>query len=240
MTPYPTPGSTFGRYDLVRAVTSAGVAVEYVARDRERQREVALTLFPAASFPEPATRSRWLREAAAVARIESPYVVRVLETGESGPWVFTVHEREIETSLAQTLRERGPMSAPQAVRLLDDIAVGLGALQAEGVFQERLDPTTVAVRESLDGRWQVLVRPLSVPGETPGLDPYVAPERRAGHRVSAASDIYALGGILGTMLTGAPYIRERSCLGEIIRRRGRLTRGPPSRPCSRVVWPPNR
>src|SRR5689334_16089314 len=79
----PGPGERVGRYLVEREIGAGGMGMGVVvaARDPELQREVALKLVRP-DIGDRAYRSRLVREARAMAKLEHPNVVRVYDAGD--------------------------------------------------------------------------------------------------------------------------------------------------------------
>jgi serine/threonine protein kinase len=159
---------------------------------------------------------RFAREAAVLSAIEHPGVVRYLDSGlsdEGEP--FLVMEWLEGEDLGARL-ERGPLSVGQAVALARQVAQALDAAHRRGVVHRDLKPANVfLVRGRLRAAKLVdfgLARGeqddgVSVPGTVLGTPAYMAPEQVRGERTDARADVYALGGLLFSCLTGRPPFR---------------------------------
>lgn len=210
------PGDSFGRYDVTAHLGRGGMGVVLAAVHRDLDRPVALKVLAPHLADEAGYRARFLREAKALARLDSPYIVRVFDAGEEEGALFIATELVRDGDLNQLLRGRGALPAAEAVALVRDLAVGLGAAHEIGILHRDIKPSNVLVGKRADGR----IRPvlcdfgiaavadldhLATTGAvgTPG---YMAPERHQGVAASVASDIYALGCVLWAALTArAPY-----------------------------------
>ncbi|MDQ1374582.1 MAG: eukaryotic-like serine/threonine-protein kinase, partial [Actinomycetota bacterium] len=103
-----------GRYELHGRIARGGMADVYLARDQLLDRPVALKiLFPEfavdASFVE-----RFRREAQAAANLSHPNIVSVYDWGEEAGTYFIVMEYVEGRSLAQILRDEGPLLPDRA------------------------------------------------------------------------------------------------------------------------------
>src|SRR5262245_19167053 len=83
-----------GRYALGEVLGRGGVAVTRKAVDRKLDRDVAVKSLSPGGDPElaAAARSRFLREARALARFDHPGIVRVYEAFEEDGWAHLVME----------------------------------------------------------------------------------------------------------------------------------------------------
>ena len=67
-------GSRIGDYTLLRKLGQGGMGEVHLAHDPRLDREVALKLLPEELLAEPERRTRFLREARAVAQLSHPNV----------------------------------------------------------------------------------------------------------------------------------------------------------------------
>ncbi|GAA1503464.1 serine/threonine-protein kinase [Nocardioides humi] len=210
------PGDSFGRYDVTGQLGRGGMGVVLAAVHRDLDRPVALKVLAPHLAGDATYRTRFLREARALARLDSPYVVRVFDAGEEDGALFIATELVRGGDLNRLLREEGPLPLPDAVALVRDLALGLGAAHDVGILHRDIKPSNVLVGELADGRIRPVLcdfgiaavadlEQLATTGAvgTPG---YMAPERHHGADATVASDIYALGCVLWAALTArAPY-----------------------------------
>lgn len=210
------PGDSFGRYDVTGHLGRGGMGVVLAAVHRDLDRPVALKVLVPHLADDAGYRARFLREAKALARLDSPYVVRVFDAGEEDGALFIATELVRDGDLNQLLRGRGALPAEEAVALVRDLAAGLGAAHDVGILHRDIKPSNVLVAKLADGRIRPVLcdfgiaavadlEQLATTGAvgTPG---YMAPERHQGVDASVASDIYALGCLLWAALTArAPY-----------------------------------
>src|SRR3954452_21802888 len=144
-----------GRYRLTSELGRGGMGVVWQAHDELLHRDVAVkeVHFPADLPPADRERlaDRTLREARAVAAVETPAAVRVFDIVEqdSRPWI--VMELVRGETLTARLRERSPLPAREVARigleLLDALEVAHGA----GVLHRDVKPSNVLM--GADGRF---------------------------------------------------------------------------------------
>jgi len=210
------PGDSFGRYDVTGRLGHGGMGVVLAAVHRDLDRPVALKVLAPHLADDAAYRARFLREAKALARLDSPNVVRVFDAGEEDGALFIATELIPGGDLNGLLRDEGPLFLPDAVALVRDLAVGLGAAHEVGILHRDIKPSNVLVGKLADGRIRPVLcdfgiaavadlEQLATTGAvgTPG---YMAPERHQGAEATVAADIYGLGCVLWAALTArAPY-----------------------------------
>jgi hypothetical protein len=210
------PGASFGPYRIDRVLGVGGAGVVYLATDLRLGRPVALKTLLSLQGDGSAT-ARFEREAAALARLESPHVIQIFDHGVHEGTAFLAMQHAAGGDVGRMLRERGPMPPMLAVRLCAQVAEALRDAHEVGVVHRDVKPANVLLR---DGR---LDRPhaylgdfglahtddgpassLTAPGAVAGTWNYLAPERIVGRPASAASDVYAVGCLLWETLTGQP------------------------------------
>src|SRR4029453_15236731 len=76
------PAPTVGKFEIVQPVGSGAFGMVYLARDRVLNRQVALKLARTSVLADPDLKSRFMREAEAMARLSHPGIVPVYEAGE--------------------------------------------------------------------------------------------------------------------------------------------------------------
>ena len=216
-----TPGTVVGgRYRLTERIGSGGMGTVWAAHDEVLDREVAVKeVVPPLELDEEqrrVLRERIMREARAAARISSATAVAVYDVVEADgrPWI--VMERLAPRTLAQALRERGPMPSDVAARMGIDVLAALEAAHAAGVLHRDVKPANVMLTDAgtavltdfgiatLEGDPS-----LTSTGALVGSPAYMAPERARGHPPSRASDLWSLGATLYAAVEGrAPFDRQ--------------------------------
>jgi hypothetical protein len=211
----PLLGTTVGGRRLLRVLGRGGMGAVYEAEDRSRGR-VAVKVLPETLASDGAFVSRFRREASTLAALSHPHLVEVFERGEDDGRFWFAMELVPGESLRRRL-ERGPLPWGEAVRVTQEVLLGLGYAHGRGVAHRDLKPENVLL--ATDGRARLVDFGLSriVRGESAedtarltrtnvilGTYEYMAPEQRLGHAdVDERADLYALGVILYECLTGA-------------------------------------
>jgi eukaryotic-like serine/threonine-protein kinase len=203
-----------GRYEIEELVGTGGMSSVYRARDSVLERRVALKVLHEHFSADPEYVERFRREARAIARLNHPNIVTVIDRGEFGKRQFIVFEHIPGVNLKEVVEREGQLPVAQALALTHQIARGLAFAHQHGVVHRDVKPQNVLLDES--GTAKVTdfgiarsVDPgqeLTQTGTLLGTSDYIAPEQASGQPVDARSDQYSLGVLLYELLTGeVPY-----------------------------------
>ncbi len=220
------PPRTVGDFEILGELGRGGMGVVYKAHQVRLDRLVALKMIRAADMASEAEVQRFRNEAAIVAHLDHPNIVPVYEVGEhDGQLFFSM--KLIEGGPLTDHLERLRADPPAAARLVLTVALAVHHAHQRGVLHRDLKPSNI-LRDA-DGRPHVtdfgLAKrttsdgSLTLSGALVGTPRYMAPEQTSGEKglVTTATDVYGLGGILYTLLTGrAPC--EADTLVEILAR----------------------
>ncbi|WP_328449142.1 serine/threonine protein kinase [Streptomyces sp. NBC_00386] len=216
-----------GRYRLDARIGRGGMGVVWRATDQLLGRRVAvkeLALDDSLSAEESRLqRDRTLREARAVAQLHHPHIIVVHDVVEDDERPYIVMELIDGGSLAERISANGPVDAREAARIGIDLLGALRRAHEAGVLHRDLKPANVLVEAGTDrivltdfGIAQVAgATTLTETGAFVGSPEYTAPERMAGARSGPESDLWSLGALLCTVLSGASPFR-RDSLGGIL------------------------
>jgi tRNA A-37 threonylcarbamoyl transferase component Bud32 len=202
------------RYRLDAKVGSGGMSTVYRAFDTVLERQVAIKLMHREIAGDSDQLERFRREARAVAQLNDPYVVGVIDAGEEGEdggfaTPYIVFEYVEGETLKDRIRRNGRLPVAEAIAYAIEIARALGAAHACHIVHRDVKPQNVLIDE--EGTAKVtdfgIARTLHQEGLTAdgrvlGTTDYVSPEQALGHPVSGQSDLYSLGIVLFEMLTG--------------------------------------
>jgi eukaryotic-like serine/threonine-protein kinase len=202
-----------GRFRLEEQVGSGGMSSVYRAFDPTLERHVAIKLMHRDISNDADQLERFRREARAVAQLNHPHVVTVIDAGEDDGNPFIVFEYVEGETLKDRIRRQGRLPVAEAVAYAVEIARALECAHSHMLVHRDVKPQNVLIDP--DGRAKVtdfgIARSLEAQGLTAtgrvlGTTDYVSPEQALGHDVTAQSDIYSLGIVLYEMLTGeAPF-----------------------------------
>ena len=224
------------RYELLEVVSAGGFGTVHRARHKVTKRIVAIKVLNDKARALGQDGADMVREARALAEIDHPNVVGVLDCGVEGDRAFVVMEFMTGQTLAAMLEERGTLPAREAVPLVIQALDGLHAVHERGIVHRDVKPSNLMVDRrgtvkivdfglstTSDGAasWEA-GRPSVTGAGTPG---YMAPEQYDPRvALDARADIYSAAATLFRLLAGRlPFIGS----GEEIRRSCVLSAAPP-------------
>jgi tetratricopeptide (TPR) repeat protein len=148
-------GTALGRYVILQKLGAGGMGVVYAAYDPELDRKVAIKLLlPGGSGASASIgRSRLVREAQAMAKLDHPNVVTVHDVGQHDGAVYMAMEFVDGGTLGAWL-ERSPRSWPEILETMTLAGKGLEAAHAAGLVHRDFKPENVMVGS--DGRVRVM------------------------------------------------------------------------------------
>ncbi|MGW2596906.1 protein kinase domain-containing protein [Streptomyces klenkii] len=215
-----------GRYRLGDVLGRGGMGTVWRASDETLGRTVAVKelRFPANIDEDEKRRliTRTLREAKAIARIRSAGAVTVYDVvhEDDRPWI--VMELIEGRSLADVIREDGPLKWRRGAEVGLAVLDVLGAAHRQGILHRDVKPSNVLIAD--DGRVvltdfgiaQVEGDPsVTSTGMLVGAPSYISPERARGHKPGPPADLWSLGGLLYAAVEGVPPYDKGSAIATL-------------------------
>ena len=208
-------GTVVLNYRLAEKLGEGGFGWVYRARHEDLGRDVAVKVLRPDRASDPGVVERFLREAKLICAIGHRSIVDIenagrLPTGEP----FYVMELVPGMSLAQWLRERGPLDPANAERAFGPISEALSAAHARGIIHRDLKPHNIMVADRdgaivsvklLDfGIAKVLTTSdASSTGDMMGTPHFMAPEQALDAKsADARADVYSFAASLFNALAG--------------------------------------
>jgi serine/threonine-protein kinase len=181
----------------------------YEARDAVGNPAALKVLTPLAEGC-PSVVERFHRELSIAARLDSPYIVRVLDHSAGTAAVpYLAMERLRGRDLAECLQTEIRMPIAAVVTMLEQVARGLEVAHGAGVVHRDLKPHNLFLQDG--ACWKILdfgvAKLFGVEGTLTdkamvGTPEYMSPEQVVGEQVTHLTDVYALGAIAYRCLTG--------------------------------------
>ncbi|MBS2011538.1 MAG: serine/threonine protein kinase [Deltaproteobacteria bacterium] len=194
-----------GHFELVETIGEDATGVVHRATDTRSGTAAFVRVLKGAV---PARRDRFLRETKRAARLDRDGFARVLDFGQTPEGdAFVAVEDPKGERLSARLASGEPLDAIEAVAIAMQLVRSLAAAHDAGVVHRELRPSVVVV-EGAGEEVRVTITDLALGWSPIAGDPemvYVAPEhRRPGETVGRRADVFSIGAMLHTMLTGKP------------------------------------
>jgi eukaryotic-like serine/threonine-protein kinase len=206
-----------GRYRLERQIGAGATARVWLAFDSVLERGVAVKMLAAPIGGESAHIERFRREARAVAQLQHPHIVAVLDSGEHDGMPFIVLEYVEGETLKERILRVGRLTITEAVAFAIEVARALDAAHARGIVHRDVKPQNILLHPEAGAKITDfgIARSgdeigLTLGGRVLGTTDYVSPEQALGHEVTGQSDLYSLGIVLYESLTGSVPFRAPS------------------------------
>ncbi|MBI4617366.1 MAG: protein kinase [Planctomycetes bacterium] len=207
------PGDRLGGFVVEKILGEGGMGVVYLANQLSLGKKVAVKVLPPDLGKNPEFISRFNREARALAALNHPNIVTIIDKGFENDLYYFVMEYVEGISLRQVLREK-KLTADEALRIIPALCSALEYAHERGIVHRDIKPENILITP--EGRIKIADFGLSkiVEGDNPpppitrthttvGTFEYMAPEQRESSRtVDRRADLYSLGVVLYEMLTG--------------------------------------
>ena len=219
---FPSLGPVLGHYRILEQIGAGGMGVVYRAHDLQLDRDVAVKVLPSGTLSDSDARSRFRKEALALARLNHPNIATVHEFGTQDQVDFLVTEYIAGITLDSKLAA-GALSHQEALNLGIQLLNGLEAAHEKGIVHRDLKPGNL--RLTSKGQLKILDFGLAKISSTvnaatlthnlggekalSGTLPYMSPEQLRGQPVDERSDIWAAGAVLYEMVTGCRQFPEK-------------------------------
>lgn len=197
------------RYRLDEKI-GGGMGVVWRATDLELGRSVAIKWAEAGEHDPFGRQPR--REARIAAGLHHPHVVALFDVLRDNGERLLIMEYVPSRSLAEIIRDRGPLPIGEVAQIARQVASGLEALHANGIVHGDVKPANVLV--TTDGIakltdfgisrvvWGELTR---TDGDLIGGTPrFMAPEVANGRKATPAADLFSFGAMLLNAIDGDP------------------------------------
>lgn len=237
MTTMADPNVLAERYVLGEVLGKGGMGTVYAAHDRVLGREVAVKLLDVANAPVHAL-ERFRREGQLLAGLSHPNIVTIFDFGTDEHTAWLVMELLPGPTLERLLADQGPLRVERVISYGKQCATALAAAHAAGITHRDVKPANLMLAG--DGRCVLVDLGIArLAGATTSAQPaltqtglilgsvaFVAPEVITGGIPGPQADLYALGAVLFSLLTGHPPFAGDTSAATL----GQHVYAPPPRP----------
>lgn len=196
-------------YRLVRKIGQGGMSVVYEAFDERLKRSVALKLLHPFLAQAPEYKTRFLREAQAVARLTHPNILQIYDVSH-GDQLYIVTELLSGGTLSEKAQNINFVEVPElGAMIMCQIAKALEHAHSRGIIHRDIKPDNIMITS--DGQLKLMDfgiasigsdESLTQTGTLLGSLAHVAPEVIKGEQATPRSDVYSLSTVFFWLLSG--------------------------------------
>ena len=198
--------SSIGKYRIIELVGEGAMGVVYRAQDSVLERTVAIKVMNESIARQEDLRKRFLHEAQAAGSLQHPNVVTIYDLGEVDGHLFIAMEFVQGVDLEHLIELGEPLSLQARLDIIIDVLTGLAYAHKRGIVHRDIKPANIRVGD--DGRAKIMdfgvahlaSSSMTSTGSILGTPSYMAPEQITEGKTSAATDIFAVGGVLYQVL----------------------------------------
>jgi len=220
-------GDRLGPYEVLEPIGSGGMALVLKGRQLSLNRIVALKILPTRFASNKVFVERFYSEAAALAELNHPNIVNVIDRGRTGNIYYIVMEHIEGHDLRDRLAREGRLPPSEAIGILQQVLAALQYAHSRGVVHRDVKPANImlgpagSVKVTDFGLAHLTSERSDVAhtrtGQTMGTLKYMAPEQlRDTKNVDGRADLYSAGVVLYEMLTGQLPVGAFRMASEIV------------------------
>ena len=215
----------FGGYEIVGVVGQGGMGVVLKGFESSLNRYVAIKVLAPHLASSGAARQRFSREAQAAAAVLHENVIAIYRVAESNGLPFLVMPYVAGPSLQKRLDSDGQLPTLAVLRIGQQIAAGLAAAHQLGLVHRDIKPANILLERGVE-RVAItdfgLARAcddasLTHTGMIAGTPQFMSPEQARGEPIDGRSDLFSLGSLLYTCITGRPPFRGDTSYGILMK-----------------------
>jgi serine/threonine-protein kinase len=202
-------GQMIGDYRVEALLGEGGMGVVYKAVHQTLGQIVAIKMLHPDLVADDKIRSRFVREAQAMARLNHPNIVRLINFLARDETYFIIMEFIEGKTVDRIMTERGLIPPLEAAEQFVQVLAALHYAHSLGIIHRDIKPSNICVL-NISGMVKVLdfgtaklvgAQRLTQEGMTLGTLIYMSPEQIVGRELDHRSDIYSLGVTLYEMVT---------------------------------------
>jgi serine/threonine-protein kinase len=206
-------------YRVLAKIGEGGMGAVFRALDEGLDREVAIKVLPPSLAREESFRTRFLREARALARVKHPNLVQIYNVAVDKGLHFFAMEYVRGKTLATRIARGPALTRQEFLAVAGQVLAAIGAVHAAGVTHRDVKTANIMVE---DGGRAVLMdlglakdqvsAGVTTEGMILGTPEYMPPEQAHGEPATARSDIYSFGVVLFEMAAGRVPFTGKSAI----------------------------
>ncbi|MBI3271998.1 MAG: SpoIIE family protein phosphatase [Planctomycetes bacterium] len=203
-----------GQYRLLQRIAEGSTGKVYKAEHMHMGKIVAVKTLHARLTQKSSVVLRFLREARAGAAINHQNVIQMFDAGEDGGVYYLVMEYVDGASVAEHVRQHGPLATSLALKVLIQVASALDYAHQKKILHRDLRPAnilfgrdgTVKLIDLGTAKWieESGMGTMTQSGSLFSDFNYAAPELMMGGSIDSHVDLYSLGASAYFMLAGEP------------------------------------
>jgi serine/threonine-protein kinase len=219
------------RYRVLELIGRGGMGVVYKAEHTRIGKVLALKLLTGELTRDAAQVARFKREAEMSSRLSHPNTVQVFDFGEADGLAYLAMEYVRGRDLGRVLSDAGRLEPERVARIVIQVCSSLAEAHDKGIVHRDLKPENVMLIAGLGGedlakvldfglaklRESSELNVVTSSGVIVGTPYYMAPEQIRGESVTPACDVYALGALLYSCLTGTVPFDATTPIGVLTR-----------------------
>jgi serine/threonine-protein kinase len=217
-------GSKLGKWIIDRELGRGGMGQVYLAHaenpaDDEPSQAAVKVLAPELAR-DPGFLQRFLREIAALQQLDHPHIVRFFEAGVQDGHHFYAMEFVEGATFEKLVLQAGRLPWAEVLDMALQICPALKHAHDRGIIHRDIKPSNLIrsahpepgfVKLTDFGIAQVFATShLTETGAVVGTGEYISPEQAAGKQATRRSDLYSLGVVLYTLITGRTPFQGKS------------------------------
>lgn len=199
-----------GPYKLISVLGRGGMGTVYKSEHSESGDACAVKVLAPVYSNDPHFRNRFESEIKALYKLDHQNIVKLISYGQDDSNLFFAMELVVGKSLFQLQRDGKRFTWREVLHITKDIAQGLRHAHDRGIIHRDLKPgnllqssegivklTDFGIAKSFGGS--------QITGtNVVGTVDFMSPEQAKGQPVTVRSDLYSLGTVMFTLLTGSP------------------------------------
>src|ERR1700681_142969 len=232
-------GTKLGPYEIQSPLGAGGMGEVYRALDTRLDRTVAIKVLASHLSSSPELKQRMEREARAISSLNHPHICHLYDIGSQDGTDYLVMEFLEGETLAERIR-KGAVPLNEILKIGLAVGEALAVAHRQGIVHRDLKPGNIMLTKGgaklMDfglaksagsgaptgtssapflSAAQTMsqaspVSPLTTAGTMIGTIQYMSPEQIEGKEADARSDLFALGGVLYEIVTGARPFEGKS------------------------------